>query len=258
MIFKKQSFTVSPTSSPIKQPDPKSWKHRFRTQLYRRNYTSLLHDPYCHAENNGIHKSEAANYAAINFIENIRKYHTQFRDDEDEEEGLRIEHPYCTYIPLKKSVQFDDQIVNTFLCLRNLRDNNSLLEQDNFYSEVRKFLRNCKDAGKVKQGWQTCLKRFVIELDVIFRIDLFILLHKYGGSCLDQLYETYGKGKLKDIFIERIMSSNRYFQKQGRLNKSWKISLQLQDKITQANISKTMKMLYCSICLLYDCGKHKL
>lgn len=63
---------------------------------------------------------------------------------------------------------------------------------------------------------------------------------------------------LLEIFMERILATNKYFERESRVNKAWKISVEINDKINEANISKTMKMLYCSICLIYDCGKHKL
>jgi hypothetical protein len=49
-------------------------------------------------------------------------------------------HPFCVYIPLKKSIQIDDEIVNTFIYLRNLKEVNNFVELDNFYTKIRKFL----------------------------------------------------------------------------------------------------------------------
>ena len=42
------------------------------------------------------------------------------------------------------------------------------------------------------------------------------------------------------------------------MNTSMGISVELKDEINETTMSKTMKMLYCMICLTYDCGKHKM
>jgi len=68
-------------------------------------------------------------------INEIRRFPTDvevYKEDNDDAPGLT--HLYCNFIPLKKSVQLDDEIVNTFVYLRNLKELNKLTEQDNFYS----------------------------------------------------------------------------------------------------------------------------
>ncbi len=58
-----------------------------------------------------------------------------------------------------------------------------------------------------------CLKKFVVGLDILQRIELFIEFQKTGSSCLEVLAKKFGKGVLKDIFIKSIMGSNRYFER---------------------------------------------
>jgi hypothetical protein len=125
----------------------------------------------------------------------------------------KIGHLYCSFIPLKKSLQFDDEIVNTFLYLRTLKESNNLSEQDHFYAEVRKFLKICKETDRLQEGWKICLKKFIVGLDVLKKIELFLEFQKLGSSCLEPLLKKYGKGVLKDIFMQSIMASNRYFER---------------------------------------------
>lgn len=68
-------------------------------------------------------------------INEIRRFPTDVEVyQEDNGDAPVLTHLYCNFIPLKKSVQFDDEIVNTFVYLRNLKELNKLTEQDNFYS----------------------------------------------------------------------------------------------------------------------------
>lgn len=36
------------------------------------------------------------------------------------------------------------------------------------------------------------------------------------------------------------------------------LSMETNEQINEVTMPKTMKMLFCSICLIYDCGQHSL
>jgi hypothetical protein len=223
-------------------------------ELYWSNFLDL-HD---HASSREL-MGDKMDQAGCNLIKGLRRSTSFKRYGEGSEKAKpALTQSFCVYIPLKKSVQFDDELVNTFVYLRTLKESNRELEQDNFYTSIRKFLGDCKLRGQLRQGWEACLRRFVVGLDVLRRMEIFMELLKYGTGGLAELHRRFAGGTLVEVFMERVMAASKYLQRESRINKTWKISLEFNDCINEVNISKTMKMLYCSVCLIYDCGKHKL
>jgi hypothetical protein len=58
-------------------------------------------------------------------------------------------------------------------------------------------------------------------------------------------------------FSLRVCSSANYFKKYMAAGKS-PFSVELHDEINDINMPKTMKMLFCCICMTYDCNQHTL
>lgn len=53
----------------------------------------------------------------------------------------------------------------------------------------------------------------------------------------------------------RIRGSADYFKKYVPLNKS-PFSIEAYEEINEITMPKTMKQLFCWICMTYDCGQH--
>ena len=68
----------------------------------------------------------------------------------------------------------EDELLNSFVHFRNLRDRGKGVDLDGFYTQIRKFIKKCKEEGKVELGWEICLIRFACSLDVIARLRIYL------------------------------------------------------------------------------------
>ena len=59
------------------------------------------------------------------------------------------------------------------------------------------------------------------------------------------------------VFYHRITQAEKYFKREQR-GALLALSLDANEEVNEATMPKTMKTLYCAVCLIYDCGQHAL
>ena len=165
----------------------------------------------------------------------------------------------------------DDELKNTFLYIRSLSESSKEEEIVKIYETIGRGLSECKkrdmESGQENSTkfmdyyWAKCKKKLIAGMDVLTCLGLYTELAKNGYS--QQFMEKICKhGRfsevLKPILIDKICRASRYLVPRHKYNLSLKISIESSDEINMINMSKTMKQLYCSICMVYDCGKHAL
>jgi hypothetical protein len=217
MIFKKPQ-----KSKNISHPTPPcNWKCKFKMELYIDNYLALRKHEERREPNNSKNDQ-----AGTNLVRRLRRSDVILRYKTNAAEGqVPMFYPFSVYIPLKKSVQFDDELTNTLVYLRTLKDTNRHIDQDSLYTSIRKALSTAKHTQRLRQGWQTCLRRYVIGLDVLQRMELFMEILKYGSGVVEELHCRWSGGAYISVFMERVMAVSRYWQHDVRINKTWKISV---------------------------------
>jgi hypothetical protein len=60
------------------------------------------------------------------------------------------------------------------------------------------------------------------------------------------------------VFFHRISMAGKYFRSSEEKGTVLCLSVDSSDQVNEVTMPKTMKMLFCNICLLYDCGHHAL
>lgn len=164
---------------------------------------------------------------------------------------------YSSYIPLQVQSRFDDELTCTFPYLRQLqeagRNNDRLL----LLLELSEFMKRCKEEGRVEAGWLSCLQKYLCGIDSLLAVELYLELKKRGTPVLDRLHREHGGGCLKQVFFERVCAAGRYVgQARGGMLTQVAVSIEAGEELNHVTLPKTMKTLFCTICLLYDCGQH--
>ena len=73
---------------------------------------------------------------------------------------------------------------------------------------------------------------------------------------MKKLKEKYAPKCEMNVFRHWIFKSIKYLRPNAKFYKNLSVSLNLGDNISLKTLGDTPKSLYCSVCYLYDCGKH--
>ena len=149
----------------------------------------------------------------------------------------------------------NDELINTFPYIKQVSEDAKNEEKKQCYIDINEFFSNKRNMDIMEQ-WTQVKKKYLCPLDAIKALSLFVVITKKGTEVIDSLYKKYSPLCLKKVFMHKIFKSVKYIRPSPRLYKNIKISIELGDEINLKKLAETPKSLYCSVCFLYDCGKH--
>jgi hypothetical protein len=89
------------------------------------------------------------------------------------------------------------------------------------------------------------------------KMEIYLQVLKLGTAELDKYYQRSKESHLH-VFYMAVLGSEKYFSKHNAMlnSSTTTFSVALNEQINEVTISKTLKMLFCPICDIYDCGIH--
>lgn len=89
------------------------------------------------------------------------------------------------------------------------------------------------------------------------RVELYIDILKKGIHSFDEYTKKSNKSCDPSAMYEIVSASaKQYMSPKKMINKSLNVTIDLHDEINDVTVAKTMKNLFCGVCLIYDCGLH--
>ena len=87
-------------------------------------------------------------------------------------------------MPITKNIQADNELVNTFLHMRLMVENNRYKKVNNLYEVIEDYMVECKNRGNILRttkdknsknsviniielGWKECLRKLIADMDAI-------------------------------------------------------------------------------------------
>lgn len=159
---------------------------------------------------------------------------------------------YSEFIPVRSNQCLSNELTEYFPYLKH----NS--EKAEYEVAVFKISEAIESGGDYEKWMQIC-KEYLTDLTIEEMFDYYLLLAARGTSLLGSIRAERDPQCRLLPFFSKILEVRRFFESQdARINPHLSVSLDLGDPINLQNLSKTMKQLFCPLCLVYDCQAHLL
>jgi hypothetical protein len=113
------------------------------------------------------------------------------------------------------------------------------------------------ESGKDYKQWMETCREYLSDLTIEEMFSYYHILLAKGPHYLNELRKKRSPKCRASAFFYKVLEVKRFMANGcNKLNPHFSISLDRGDKITLENLSKTMKNLFCSICMVYDCQRH--
>lgn len=115
------------------------------------------------------------------------------------------------------------------------------------------------ESGADYEKWMKLCKEYLSDLTIEEMFDYYLLMIAKGTSFLNKIRIERDPDCKEFPFFSKILEIKRFFASQEvKINPHISVSLDQGEPINLENLSKTMKHLFCPICMVYDCQAHLL
>lgn len=159
---------------------------------------------------------------------------------------------YSEFIPVRANQSHSNELTEYF---PYLKQNSEKAEYEVAVFSISESIQSGSDYDK----WMQLCKEYLSDLTIEEMFDYYLLLVAKGTSFLGRIRAERDPQCRLLPFFSKILEVRRFFGSQEvRINPHISISLDQGEPINLQNLSKTMKQLFCPICLVYDCQTHLL
>ena len=215
------------------------WQRAFRKSLVEKCHAFIGKHP---PEQRSAHKPKLwYNFESTKF--------TEERSFSFESKGQGI---YSEFIPVRSNQCHSNELTEYFPYLK------LNCEKAEYEVSVFSISESIEGGGDYAKWMQVC-KEYLSDLTVEEMFDYYLLMVAKGTSFLNKVRAERDPRCREFPFFAKILEVRRFFGSQEvRINPHISISLDQGEPINLENLSKTMKQLFCPICLIYDCQTHLL
>lgn len=165
--------------------------------------------------------------------------------------------PYSNYIPLESESFLPDELMNTFPYLKHLAETTK--QHKTHYEIIQSYFQDQSTKKKVLdvgRQWLRTKKKYLCPLDAVQSLAIFVYLTRKGFWVMGEMKQQFSPDCLKEVFNHRVYHSVKYLRETNKIYKNMKVSVELGEQLSLKTISSGNKTWYCSICMIYDCGRH--
>lgn len=246
----------------VLKSSPANWQQRFRKNIYHNNYAKYFRKE----PNEDMMLEESKNRAACSIVALVnesKKPASLFQNSKEFYDPQTVEvfySPYSVTIPLQSESYLNDELINTFALLSNMKDQGKNCELISHCQDIYDYFINAKREGPkyIQEQWVKIKKKYICGIDSIKAVSILIQLMRNNSAALHQLYLTHGQPCDKQVFRLKVNRAAMYIRSSLKTHQNLKMSVDVKDQVNLKTLPMIMKTWYCALCMHYDCEKHKL